>query len=527
MGSGLPAGAAEVLELQLDGLAIPIDLRQLEAWSQAPDQSNNDLAIWLNLLDPRSRRNLVQLLRAPLVRDRSFGQQLLGSWTGDQLLNEVGELLRQDDDGGSSNGAVMLRQTVDALLAQRGELSSLDLLLALPSRRISLQLDGVIELAEQWRQQLQLQHRAWRKLYGLGLPQRRATPLQLSQGSSTQPRLLPLVVGHRRESLQLQLWSAQSRPQGAWVVLMPGLGGSGDQLSWLAAALAEWGWPVVVLEHPGSDDEAMKASLIGQRPPPGAESLGERLADVQAVLAAQRRGALDALGVARGAPVVLMGHSLGGLTALMAADLRPERGLGQRCRQALKRLPLTNLSRLLQCQLSASAPLQGADPGASSTPIAAVVAFNGFGSLLWPNAGLDRLKPPVLLVGGSLDLITPPLSEQLGVFVSQRHPRSRLALIEGASHFSTVRLGSEGGALFQLGDDLVGVDPRKVQSLLLQLTTEFLQGLQQPLLLSPQIRDSGGVRAHVLSPQLARRWQRQIRTPDGGPAAPPTRRPSP
>jgi len=307
------------------------------------------------------------------------------------------------------------------------------------------------------------------------------------------------------------------------VVLMPGLGGSAGQLSWLAAALSRWGWPVVVLDHPGSDASALQASLVGRRPPPDATSLGDRLADIEAVLQAQRQGNLASLGARPGTPAVLIGHSLGGLTALLAAGQQPEPGLGRRCRQALSRLPLTNLSRLLQCQLPRQGP--GAAP-ASAAPIAAVVAYNGFGSLLWP-AGLRGLRQPVMLVGGSLDLITPPLSEQLAVFGQQRQGRSRLVVVEGGSHFSPVRVGSGEQALFQLGDDLVGVDPRKVQALLLQLTVEFLQSLEQPLLLSPQIRELDAVRAHVLDGPLVRRWNGRIKTPAADPARPATHRPPP
>ena len=136
-------------------------------------------------------------------------------------------------------------------------------------------------------------------------------------------------------------------------MLMPGLGGSADQLSWLAAALADRGWPVLVVVHPGSDQQALQASLLGDAPPPGAESLPQRLADLQAVLEAQREGQLPALGPAPAGEqgVVLGGHSLGGLAALMGAGLVPERGLVRRCELALASLPLTNLSRLLQCQL--------------------------------------------------------------------------------------------------------------------------------------------------------------------------------
>jgi len=522
----MPLQAASVLELQLDGLALPIDLKQLQEWSRAPEQSRGELASWLSLLDARSRRDLVQLLRAPLLRDRSFGQQLLASWTGEQLLQELAGLLDTGERGpdARARSAELLRRTVGELLGRRGEFNSLDLLLALPPERVSLQLDGVIELAQQWRDQLLLQRQALQQLSGLGLPLRRSTPLLLSQQTGPVNGLpLRLAVAHRPGGLPLELWPATGQPQGTWVVLMPGLGGSAGQLSWLAAALSRWGWPVVVLDHPGSDASALQASLVGRRPPPDATSLGDRLADIEAVLQAQRQGNLASLGARPGTPAVLIGHSLGGLTALLAAGQQPEPGLGRRCRQALSRLPLTNLSRLLQCQLPRQGP--GAAP-ASAAPIAAVVAYNGFGSLLWP-AGLRGLRQPVMLVGGSLDLITPPLSEQLAVFGQQRQGRSRLVVVEGGSHFSPVRVGSGEQALFQLGDDLVGVDPRKVQALLLQLTVEFLQSLEQPLLLSPQIRELDAVRAHVLDGPLVRRWSGRIKTPAADPARPATHRPPP
>lgn len=275
----VPLQAATVLELQLDGLALPIDLQQLQDWSRAPDQNRGELASWLSLLDARSRRDLVQLLRAPLLQDRSFGQQLLASWTGEQLLQELAALINMGERGpeARARSAELLRRTVAELLSRRGEFNSLDLLLALPAERVSLQLDGVLELAQQWREQLLLQRQALQQLPGLGLPLRRSTPLVLSQQTERlQGVPLKLAVAHRPGGLPLELWPATGRPQGTWVVLMPGLGGSAGQLSWLAAALSRWGWPVVVLDHPGSDASALQASLVGRRPPPDAESLGEQ-----------------------------------------------------------------------------------------------------------------------------------------------------------------------------------------------------------------------------------------------------------
>lgn len=511
-----PLRAAQRLQVELDGLRVPIDLAQLQAWSTSPRRASGDLALWLNLLAPADRLSLKRLLRAPLLKERSFGLQLLNSWTGERMLQELGGLLTAAD---GANLAPQLDGTLRQLLAQGGEVSALELLRALPGDSVVLRLDGLLSLAAQWQRQLQVQRSALAQLPRLRVPRRDSRPLRLAADLPGRPLRLDLPVAHRPTPLPLEVWPSRQAQASFWLMLMPGLGGSSSELGWLAAALSAQGWPVLVLEHPGSNAQAVRASLLGDAPPPGVESLPDRLADLQAVLSAQREGQLPPLGpgAAGEQGVVLVGHSLGGLTALMAAGLVPEQGLGQRCRQAMAALPLTNLSRLLQCQLpqvagEASGGTAQPDPVLhGSTRLRGVVAYNGFGSLLWPQAGLADLDLPVLLVGGSLDLVTPPIEEQLSLFQGAAHPRSRLVLVEGGSHFSPVRMGDEGAALFRLGDELVGVEPRKVQDLLFSLTLEFLQGWEHALLLPPQRRVQSGVAAYVLDPAQARAWRGLIR----------------
>lgn len=507
-GLATAAGAAEVLELRFDGLELPVNLEQLDGWSRSPggrSVGGGDLAVWLDLLDPRSRQDLKILLRAPLLRDTSFGQQLLDSWAGSQMLARLGDLLTTPD--GRSSTAV-LQTTLQRLLETRQDVSTIGLLRALPVQRLSLQLDGLYDLALQWRQQIDLQRQALRRLQALSLPERRTIPFAFGDRTSLRPRRQGLAVGHRPQPLPLEIWPAPApaglggsgAPDRPWLLMMPGLGGNADQFGWLAGELAERGWPVVVVQHPGSDGPALKAALDGQRPPPGAETLAIRLADINAVLAAQRRGELPV----QGHGVVLVGHSMGGLSALLAAGVAPEPGLKERCRKALDRLPIANPSRLLQCQLpSTGLPKRSAAPA----DLRGLVLLNGFGSLLWPRRGLASLGVPVLMVGGSLDLVTPPLEEQLRLFLQGRDPRSRLVMVEGGSHFSPVRLMPTDEVLFRLDAELVGVDPSRVQSALLRLTTEYLQTLEQPLLLPAQRRVQQGVTLDVLDAAAARRWK--------------------
>ncbi len=476
--SPCPIRAADQLEVTFDGVVIPVDIKDLVAWGRSGGVSNTELGIWLDLLEPSSRRGMLELLRAPLITNRSMARQMLDSWAGRRLLDEVADLVRVDDD----TVGVTVLNTLEVLLSKQPHVTSLDLLEALPAERVRLDLDGLLGVAEHWRGQLKHQQALVNRLDQI--PITAVAPSQsisIDATTGRAPLSKALTVAHRPRPLQLQLWqppaerfrsNARDRP---WIVLMPGLGGSPDHFRWLGRLLSAKGWPVVVLEHPGSDSEAVGAWLQGRRRPPGAEVLPDRLKDLEAVLQAQASGSLPVVGN----KVVLVGHSLGSLTALLAAGLRPQPGLERRCRKALDDLPLSNLSRLLQCQLSA-VPLPSIEP---PSQLLAVVGMNSFGSLLWPRTRPVRLSVPVLFTGGTLDLITPPLNEQLELLVATAPaPGSGAVVVQGASHFSPIRVEGQAGEgkgndLFQLGEELVGVQPLQVQALLGEEIVAFLTGI--------------------------------------------------
>ena len=134
---------------------------------------------------------------------------------------------------------------------------------------------------------------------------------------------------------------------------------------------------------------------------------------------------------------ILMGHSLGALIALIYEGDLPVDGFEKRCDLALKDLAITNLSKLLQCQLN-EIPLPEKN---NSKEANGIIGFNSFGSLIWPNEKDSGIKIPVLLIGGTFDLITPLISEQFKVFLSTTsNPLNRFLIIEGSSHFSPIRI---------------------------------------------------------------------------------------
>ena len=486
-----PVNSAERLEVQfedmsipipindlvdwVDGMSIPNSIKELSEWA-LDRESDNDLSSWLNLLDLESRAELVKILKAPLIKNRSMARQILRSWVGRQLLDEFSDLVRLDDD--KSGNKVF--NTLEKLLESQPQVTTLDLLLALPGQKINLDLDAFLKVANRWRSELNRQKQLVVDLGNLPSSSQAAPRTQMALDPIQEPVFSSntLMVEHRSEPLRLEIWqpSEGTSIRSSWIVFMPGWGGAPDHFRWLARRLSSYGWPIVVLEHPGSNAKAVQELLEGRRLAPGAEVLPNRLKDLYSVLRAKDQGELKI----SGDNLVLMGHSLGALTAFLAAGAIPEEGLDSRCEKALDALSLTNLSQLLQCQM-VDVELPNKE---SISGLKTIIAINSFGGLLWPNIGGTNISMPIFLAGGTYDLITPALSEQLRLLLATMpNLLSRILLIEGASHFSPIRVQGQlekagGEDLFQLGEAFVGVQPLAVQSLLGDEILRYLEAFE-------------------------------------------------
>ena len=228
----VPLKAAEQLEVSFDGVVIPVQISDLVDWARADGDANTELGIWLELMEPTSRQGMLELLKAPLITDRSMARQMLNSWAGRRLLDEIADLVQVDDD----TVGVTVLNTLERLLNRQPQVSSLDLLEALPAKRVRLDLDGLVDAADHWRQQLEQQQALVRRLDRIPINGVSPAPsLATTSDAVVQPQQQLLPVAHRRRPLQLQLWRATEeqpregeRQQRTWIVLMPGLGGSPD-----------------------------------------------------------------------------------------------------------------------------------------------------------------------------------------------------------------------------------------------------------------------------------------------------------
>jgi predicted dienelactone hydrolase len=477
---------AERVEFHFEDMVIPIPIDELNIWNRDLNAENNDeelktsseLGYWLNMLGFNSRGALSNFLEAPFIKDESMTRQLLRSWAGRKLLDEISDLIVIDDD----KTGVKLFNTLESLLEDQEQVSLLDLLKSLPAEVIHFDLDGWLKVISSWKNELSLQQKFLKDLNAFSsnnslLESKESVQNELKESLN---EIVRVPVGHRSKELEVEIWRplARSSSRENWIVFMPGLGGDQSHFRWLARSLSHQGWEVVLIDHPGSNSEAMSSFVEGRNPVPGGvEVFPYRLADLSAVLDLKEKKLLDV----KGEKVVLMGHSLGSLISFLASGATPQNRLLDRCNKALDDLSITNLSRLLQCQI-VDLPLEEQKEISS---LAAIVGINSFGKLLWPDSLSAEINVPILLTGGTFDLITPAISEQLGLLLSTKSNKfSRALIIEGASHFSPIRVADQKvdvrqNDLYQISDALVGFHPLSVQSLLAREIARFLDNLER------------------------------------------------
>jgi len=274
---------------------------------------------------------------------------------------------------------------------------------------------------------------------------------------------------------EVEIWkSNKTNEDKELIIFMPGLGGEINNFKWIGNELAKRGWPILFIDHRGSNLDSFLEVLEGKGTIPGsADFFLYRIKDLDAVLKSHQNGEFDLPNDS----YILMGHSLGALIALLYEGNKPTDQLEEKCNSALKDFAVTNLSKLLQCQLSEIPFPEKKNPHNAS----ALIGFNSFGSLVWPKENSTGIKTPTLLIGGTYDLITPLMNEQFRVFYALDNPSNRFLIIEGASHFSPIRINNnyqENNDIFKIRESLIGSNPILVQDLSFTLVDEFLKNIK-------------------------------------------------
>ena len=463
--------AAEKINIRFEEMSIPISIDELSEL----DKLNKDSTEIINWFRNNGLEKILELskyLKFPIIKQDGFSKQILRSWIGKKVLSELSNTFIVPDD---ING-IKVFNTIEELLEQKEEVSTIDILKTISVKEIDLDVDNLINITSSWKKAFEEQQNYTKKLKFLNKSEENIS-LILNDKSDLNFKSYrtSLKVPHRQEPLSLKIWIPEIYRKKDLIIFMPGLGGDIDNFRWLGSGLSKKGWPVIFIEHKGSDSVALNASIKGEEAlPGGADIFLYRIKDLDSVVNSYKQGQL---GFKSSNSYILMGHSLGALISMLYEGNPPDNEFISRCENALNDFALTNLSKLLQCQLS-EIPIPDFN---KSKELKAIVGFNSFGSLIWSNKANSGIDVPILFIGGTFDLITPLISEQFKLFLANESNKlNRFLIIEGASHFSPIRVLNKnlsqmnGNDVFKIKEDFIGINPYKFQNLTLKIIIQFL-----------------------------------------------------
>ncbi len=463
--------AAEKINIKFEEMKIPFTIEQLSKLEKYENDST-ELIDWLKNNGFIKVFELSKFLEFPVFKSEGLNRALLRSWIGRKILTELSKTITLPND----NNGIEIYNTIENLLDSKKEVSTLEIIKALPSEEISLDIDNLILIISSWKNELAIQQNLISKLNNLERINEESFKIFGNNSNSEFIKINKKIYApHRLKPFEIELWkSNKTNYDKELIIFMPGLGGEINNFKWIGNELTRRGWPIVFIDHKGSNFEAISEVLEeGESIPGSADFFLYRIKDLDAVLKAHENGEFGLTNKS----YILMGHSLGALIALLYEGNKPTDQLEDICDLALKDFAITNLSKLLQCQLS-EIPFSGKK---NANKANAIIGFNSFGSLLWPKENSSGIKTPTLLIGGTYDLITPLMNEQFRVFSALNNPLNRFLIIEGASHFSPIRIknnNKEYNDVFKISESFIGSDPILVQDLSAKLIVKFLENIK-------------------------------------------------
>ena len=456
-------------------MSIPFTLNQLSNLESYKNDST-EVIDWFKKIGFLKLLEISKLLDFPVFKEESLNRQVLRSWIGRKVLSELSNtiLVPNDKDG------IEIFNTIENLLEVKKVVSTLDIIKSLPSEEISLDIDNLILIISSWKNELSKQQNLIGKLNLLEKTNSHFSKKKATEYYQGIVRVNKKIYSsHRVDPLKIELWrNTKETSEKDLIIFMPGLGGDINNFRWIGNELSKRGWPILFIDHKGTNSEAFLEVMEGSDAIPGSADLFlYRLKDLAAVIKAHNNGKF---GLANNS-YILMGHSLGALIAFLYEGNLPKDGFNERCNIALKDLAITNLSKLVQCQLN-EIPLPEIN---NLNKANGIVGFNSFGSIIWPKENDSGIEIPVLFIGGTYDLITPLISEQFKVFLSTTsNPLNRFLIIEGASHFSPIRIDDyysenlKSTDIFRINKSFIGSNPNLVQNLSLKVIVDFLENLK-------------------------------------------------
>ena len=154
--------AAEKININFEEMKIPFTIEQLSKLEKYEDDST-ELIDWLKDNGLIKFFELSKFLEFPVFKEEGLNREVLRSWIGRKILTELSKTIKVPND----NNGVGIYNTIENLLEEKKEVSTLDIIKAIPSEEISLDLDNLILIISSWKNELAMQQNLISKLNNL------------------------------------------------------------------------------------------------------------------------------------------------------------------------------------------------------------------------------------------------------------------------------------------------------------------------------------------------------------------------
>ena len=270
--------AAEKINLKFEGMSIPLSIDELSKLD-INNKDSTELIDWFRKNGLEKVFQFSKYLEFPIFKQDGFSKQILRSWIGKKVLTELSDTFIVPND---KNG-IKVFNTIESLLDKKQEISTLDILREIPIETVEIDIDNLLRIISSWKKAIEEQQNL-AKRFNLLLNKEnninnifdKDEDIDIDKYNDNDiksySKQINLNVSHREKPLSLELWYPNKKFDKELIIFMPGLGGDISNFRWLGSGLSKRGWPVIFIEHEGSNSEAFNASIMrGDSLPGGAD----------------------------------------------------------------------------------------------------------------------------------------------------------------------------------------------------------------------------------------------------------------
>jgi len=476
LGISNSAMAAEQIHAAYSAVEISIPISVLENYAKH-GFVNKKFAQYYQYIPTNTLQELKNILIQPLKISPAVASQFLDTQQGKFILKRLTELIKTKSHFPESESQNLRTALISAAGEPEG-LNLLNLLRKYPQNSISIDLISGWKIARELEKMISETEKAIATLTQASNLEAATISLENLSKLPKQPNFpiqkqtLKLFDSLRNRYLSTDIYIPNTQNSAPIIVISHGLGLNSSNFHYLGKNLANYGFAVVIPNHPSSYEEKVK-SLINSNQVIQPHEFKDRPLDIKYILDQlesdpqfQKRLNFQQVGV--------FGQSLGGYTALALAGAKINfQQLKKDC--DLDKLRNTwNMSLLLQCRALELPNQSEKEYNLQDKRVKAAIAVNPITSSIFGQVGLSQIRTPIMIIGSSEDTVAPALYEQILPFSWVTYPHKYLVMLLGGTHFSTIGNSNLESTQIALPKDMVG-DASQARRYMNALSLPFFQ----------------------------------------------------